>query len=134
MFETIRVPGREVEQGGAQPEGKLGQQEHGDHGRERKIELEDVGADELGAVGDTGVVGVSPGQRQQTGIELDADCPCSELRGRDDHPAIARSQVDEQVAGGHRRHLEHGIDEDLRCGHPGRVLPLLTERGLGLLG
>ena len=93
------------------------------------VGLEHILLDEFSAIADRFVARVAGGELDQLGIDVDAETVGVKLLRRgDDHPAVAGAEIDDKVFGGDPGHLQHLVDNDLRCRHIGQFFKLL---GLG---
>ena len=71
-----------------------------------------------------------PGEPQEIRIEIDAEAARAELLGgRDDEAPVARAEIDEEIIRAHLRHLQHLVDDDLRCGYIYDVAPPFLGEG-----
>src|SRR5712691_2862375 len=74
------------------------------HGRRAQIRLEEILLNEANALSQTGPLGRARALGHHPRIDLDAHPPCAEItRGGDDDPAVARSQVIDDVVPAHAR-------------------------------
>ena len=103
---------------GAQPEVHFRQQVGADHGRPRQVGGKQVFLDETHLVGNAGLLRILVGEFQQVGIEIDTESTGAVLGGRgDDEAAVTGTEVDQEILGADFRHLQHGIDDNLRRRH-----------------
>src|SRR5262249_36515005 len=77
--------------------------------------------------------GVALGQLDHVGVVLHAERAGAALRRTDHRAPVARSEVHDEVPGGHLRHVEHPLDHGLRRRYPDYVLAFLPDLGLVVL-
>ena len=111
--DTMRVPGfSSLEEARLQLVDEEGQQIHRDHARLRDVGGEHVALTNDDALGDLGAARVVARLLHQPAVELDADAARAELLRRRDHDAaVARAEVDHQVA-------RRGAGELAACARP----------------
>jgi len=109
-----------------------GQQVERDHGRFRKVGLEDVLHVERRTVGKPQALRLGVALLDEVRIDVDAEAARLVFAGggQDDH-AIARAEVDHEIPGSHLTHAQHLVDDDLRRGHirPAGALELFLRGG-----
>ena len=112
----------EIEQPGAQFEVDPRQQVHRDHRRVAEVGFKQIPLLKRHAVGDSGLPGVGVRLVDALGIEIDAEAARLVLpRRRHDDPAVARSEIDHIVVGGHLCDFQHALDHLLRRGNVGHA-------------
>jgi hypothetical protein len=79
------------------------------------------------AVGNADAFGLTSCEFDHVGVVLDAERARRMVAGRGQHDlAIARSEVDDIVAGSDLGQLQHPLDQPVRCGNPDHVLAVLA--------